>query len=300
MICSEFYSAYCHTVTKIIETAIQTGITEKELEQHIAAYAFSESAQTILPALKTRRWPFLKGNLSPALHHVPTKPLTLLEKRWLKAICQDPKIKLFDVAFPDLEDVEPLFRKEDYSVYDRNTEGDPYEDEAYREHFKLLLTAIKQKRSVSITLSAHGNETVSVRLIPEGLLYAEKEDRFRIIAEGHQADRIALRHIVSCTYCDDLEDAAKQTNPQQELTLQITNVGNALERVMQRFAYLEKQAERLDDTHYILKLKYHEIEQEEILQNVLSFGTDIKVIAPKSFIDLIKARLRAQKDCELG
>ena len=107
MIFSELYSAYYNTVARIIETAFTPGVTEKDLQQHVLENAFSESVLTILPSLKSGKWPLLKKDLSPVLKHAPTMPLTLLEKQWLKAICEDPRMKLFDVEFPDLADVEP-------------------------------------------------------------------------------------------------------------------------------------------------------------------------------------------------
>ena len=101
MIFSELYSAYYNTVGRIIETAFKPGVTEKDLQQHVVECAFSESVLTILPALKSGRWPLLKKDLTPVLKHSPTMPLTLLEKQWLKAICEDPRVKLFGVEMPD-------------------------------------------------------------------------------------------------------------------------------------------------------------------------------------------------------
>lgn len=111
MIFSELYSAYYNTVAKIMEAAFNPEATEKDLQRCVMEEAFSESVLTILPALKSRKWPLLHEDLSPVLLHKPTMPLTNLEKRWLKAIAEDPRVKLFDVAFPELNDVEPLFTK---------------------------------------------------------------------------------------------------------------------------------------------------------------------------------------------
>ena len=138
MIFSELYSAYYNTVARIIETAFQPGVTEKELQQHVIECAFSESVLTILPALKSGRWPLLKKDLTPVLKHTPTMPLTLLEKQWLKAICEDPRMKLFGVEFPDLADVEPLFTRDHYRIFDQYADGDPFEDENYIKRFKLI------------------------------------------------------------------------------------------------------------------------------------------------------------------
>ena len=90
-----------------------------------------------------------------------------------------------------------------------------------------------------------------------------------------------------------VEDAIKT------LMLQITDERNALERVMLHFAHFEKQAERIDDRTYFLKMNYYESNETEIVIRVLSFGPCVKVIEPESFIDLVKERLFAQKSCGL-
>jgi hypothetical protein len=44
----------------------------------------------------------------------PQMPLSLLQKRWLKGVLTDPRIALFNVAATGLENVEPLFRHDDF------------------------------------------------------------------------------------------------------------------------------------------------------------------------------------------
>lgn len=68
---------------------------------------------------------------------------------------------------------------------------------------------------------------------------------------------------------------------------------------MLHFAHFEKQAERTDDGRYILRLKYYENDETEIVIRVLSFGPYVKVLEPESFVNLIKERLISQKSCEL-
>ncbi|MDO4354830.1 MAG: hypothetical protein Q4C93_07690, partial [Clostridia bacterium] len=67
MIFSELYSVYYNTVAKIIEAAFEPGVTESDLRRCVADSAFTESALTILPALKSGKWPLLREDLSPAL-----------------------------------------------------------------------------------------------------------------------------------------------------------------------------------------------------------------------------------------
>ena len=128
MIFNEIYSAYYNAVAKIISAVIDGNTDSKTLDKIVAENAFGESMFSILPALKSGKWQLVNQDMSTRIKHKPTMPLTLLQKQWLKAISLDPRIKLFDVDFEELEDVEPLFTQEDYYIYDKYSDGDPYED----------------------------------------------------------------------------------------------------------------------------------------------------------------------------
>ena len=88
MIFSELYSTYYHTVARILRAATAHPLSRAELRTIIAENAFGESVLNIEPALAEERWQLLHADGSTALQHPPTLPLTLLEKRWLKAIWQ--------------------------------------------------------------------------------------------------------------------------------------------------------------------------------------------------------------------
>lgn len=301
MIFSELYSVYYNTVARIIEAAFDPEATEKDLQRCVAEEAFSESALTILPALRSGKWPLINEDLTPALRHKPTMPLTILEKRWLKAIAADPRIKLFGVSFPELEDVEPLFTVDDYRIYDQYGDGDPFEDETYIRHFRLMLSAIRDKRPVwAAMVNRHGKDML-VRFYPTGFEYSLKDDKIRVIASGSRFKHFNLGRIVDCDLYDGYFPLRDDPRPERrkDLTLQITNERNALERVMLHFAHFEKRAERIEGDKYILRLKYYESDETEIVIRVLSFGPHIKVLEPESFVALIKERLMKQKICEL-
>ncbi len=68
---------------------------------------------------------------------------------------------------------------------------------------------------------------------------------------------------------------------------------------MLHFAHFEKSAERKEGNSYILRLKYYESDETEIVIRVLSFGPYVKVSEPQSFVQLIKERLNLQKECDL-
>ena len=301
MIFSELYSAYYNTVARIMETAFKPGTTEKELQQHVLENAFSESVLTILPSLKSGRWPLLKKDLSPVLRHIPTMPLTLLEKQWLKAICEDPRMKLFGVEFPDLSDVEPLFTRDHYRIFDQYTDGDPFEDETYIRNFRLVLEAIREKKPIQVTLTNRFGKEARARLLPVSMEYSMKDDKIRIIASRSKFRTFNLGRITGCEYYTG-NGPWRLPPPREdrvELTMIITDERNALERALLHFAHFEKQCERLEGNRYLLRLKYYEQDDIEMVIRILSFGPCIQVIGPENMVEHIKNRLKKQKRCEL-
>ena len=98
---SELYSAYYNAVADILKKASDHPVTQKEIRETAQKAAFSESMLSIVPALTEERWQVLRKDGRTVLDHDPTMPLTLLQKRWLKAIFLDPRIRLFeDQVYP--------------------------------------------------------------------------------------------------------------------------------------------------------------------------------------------------------
>ena len=61
------------------------------------------------------------------------------------------------------------------------------------------------------------------------------------------------------------------------------------------FAHFEKQAERLDQDRYRIRIVYQQEDETEILIRVLAFGPMIRVNSPENFTVLVKERLRRQQ-----
>lgn len=298
MIFSELYSAYYNAVARVISKIIDGEQNTKELQRIIYENAFEESFVTILSAMKEEKWHLVRSDMTTPIQHKPTMPLTELEKRWLKAISLDPRVKLFDVELPGLEGVEPLFTPDDYRVYDKYSDGDPFEDEDYINKFRIILSAIKEKKQIKFVMDNRNGKESYVRCMPEKLEYSEKDDKFRIVTSGcHYASTVNVARIHYCSiYNGERISNRRVTRPAVtgDVTLKITDERNALERVMMHFAHFEKQAEKLDAKTYLLNIKYDKSDESEMVIRILSFGPMVEVTAPESFIELIRIRLRRQ------
>lgn len=302
MIFSELYSTYYNTVAHILKAAVDHPLQKDELRSIIAQNAFGESVLNIEPAITEERWQLLNPDGSTAIKHAPTLPLTLLEKRWLKAIFQDPRIRLFTdetVCFPE---VEPLFSLDDVLIFDKCADGDPYTNESYIRSFRLVMNAIRNRTPLSIDATNRKGAVTHMVLLPEYLEYSEKDDKFRLIGSGSRYTRtVNLGRIVHVKpYSKPYHIGSVQIPSSKGETVQFELIDdrNALERVLMHFAHFEKQAEKLDEKRYRVTVTYDASDETEIIIRLLSFGPMVKVTAPQHFVDLIKERLISQKSCE--
>lgn len=298
MLFSELYSAYYNAVAEILALAVERPVTEAEMTEITRRHAFAESALAVVPALKGEKWQLISKNMTTPLEHAPTLPLTLLERRWLKAVLLDPRIRLFDVEITGLEDVEPLFTPEDYLVYDKYSDGDDYSDEAYIRRFRLILNAVRSSAPLAITMLSSRGKELNFKAFPERLEYSEKDDKFRVILSGSRSCSVAnLSRITSCEPCRGAWSAQQSSDrPERSwLTLELFDERNALERVMLHFAHFEKQAERIGERLYRVRICYDMSDETEMVIRVLSFGPVVRVTEPEDFIRLVADRLRRQK-----
>lgn len=342
MIFSEWYGAYYNAVAKILKVAAKHPVTKKEMRAIIKEQAFSESILAIEPALFGGRWPLLRPDGSAVLKHAPDMPLSLPEKRWLKAISLDPRIQLFEFDFGNLYDVTPLFTPEDVYIFDQYADGDPYGDEKYIAHFRQILDAVKKRIPLSVDVENRYGQRVHMNVIPEYLEYSEKDDKFRLITSGCRYGRVInLAKILSVKHCKmdgkmaewmekygsmwdrkeekrtdpragdaDRENAAEMeakpdagrspvemrgvTMGKECVVFELYDGRNALERALLHFAHFEKEAERVDEKHYRIKVNYERADETELLIRVLSFGPFLRVVEPERFVGLVKERLMAQ------
>ena len=302
MIFSELYSAYYNAIADILSGIIDGEHNEKELQKAVVDRAFGESVLTIMPSLKSEKWQLVHSDMTTTIEHKPTMPLTTIQKQWLKAISLDSRIKLFGVEFKGLDDVEPLFTSEDYHIYDKYSDGDPYEDEDYIKKFRVILEAIRNGTQIKFEMTNRYGKPMFVRCHPKRLEYSEKDDKFRVVTAGwHAVSTVNVAKMRSCVHYTGPKTLEGEEREVQydTMTLKVLDERNALERVMLHFAHFEKQAEKLDKKHYLVKIKYALADETEMVIRILSFGPLVEVIGSENFRNLVIERLKKQKNCGL-
>ena len=189
MLFSEIYSAYYNTVASIISYSQKGKLDSDTLYEIVKESAFPESFMTIGSALESGKWPLIKKDYRTNIKNIPTMPLSMLQKRWLKALCNDKRIRLFvdDEALSNLKihlkDIEPLFTENDYYLYDKYSDGDPYDDVEYIKNFRTVIKAIHQKKKISLEYTGRFGQQKRFVCEPYKIEYSEKDDKLRIISK---------------------------------------------------------------------------------------------------------------------
>ena len=300
MLFHELYGHAYNIVTAVLREAIHGDLSLARFKELTSSQGESQGA-AIRTALEKGIWPLLSRDGRPLVKNIPPLPPTELEQRWFKAICQDPRVKLFlpEHQEPDFAAVEPLFPPDCFVCYDRYADGDPFDNPRYVQNMRRIVRALKANMPLVIVYQGK-NGLFSKKFLPHSLEYSPKDDKFRLLASTTQG----LAYVLKVARIKDVlltQEAwpTAMTPPLAEkrfLVLELEDERNALERALLHFSDLEKETLRLDENHYRVTLRYYERDETEILIRILSFGPLLKVTEPASFVERIRDRLRKQKN----
>ncbi|MBR3269505.1 MAG: WYL domain-containing protein [Oscillospiraceae bacterium] len=304
----EMYGAYFRIAARVLDAA---PLTDRQVNEIVAAEGFRDSVlfvpQKLLPQADGSDWGLLRrnpdGTLAAVTKHKPVMPLTLLQKRWLKARLSDPKMQLFfdDETFAALTDaladVSPLWQPELFRYTDRFSDGDPFTEPAYRAHFRALLHAIRTKAIVQIRFQTGGGRRIAMQYLPLAIEYSRKNDKFRLYCRSVRGNRLAGSGIINLGRIEQVTETGRHYDGEISLTeyfqmrrnrthvtVRVTTERNAVERFLMEFASYEKHTERDAETGTLtVKLYYDKQDETELLIQLLSFGPVLEILGPPDF-----------------
>ena len=295
MLFNEVYGSYYRVTAAALRQAVNGTLTPRGLTELVQRQAFSESLLTIPEGLRGERWRLTRRDLTTPIVRPPTRPLTTLQRRWLKALLLDPRIRLFDPDTSGLEDVEPLFTPDMIVCFDRYGDGDDYADPGYNARFRTILKALREGRNLLVCFTPAKTGPVSAVVTPHYLEYSEKDDRFRLIASGRRRGWIVnLARLEHCEIALSDQERLYSTTQPASVTLELVDIRNALERALLHFSHLKKETERLGEDRYRLTLYYDRRDETELVIRVLSFGPALRVVGPDHFVRLVRQRIQRQ------
>lgn len=308
MLFHEVYGTYYQAVSKILAKAVQGDLSKKDISRIVQKYAFAESWSTLTESLLNGDWPFLDEDLGTELLYEPEMPLTTLQKRWLKAMLNDPRIRLFlepeDIA--GLEDVKPLFCQQDIYYFDRYADGDPYESQSYIDNFRLILTAMREDRWLEVTQRNRWGTEITRKVKPLYLEYSPRDDKFRLHSAG-TADhtwpgtiQTNLERIRSCKVIECSEPWVLIPAETQQADLILSDRRGVLDRFMRLFCWLKKVTVPMEEKdgvmRYRVTLYYEKTDEPELVIRLLSMGPDIEILSPESLRQETIRRVKKQTE----
>lgn len=313
---SEVYGCYYQVLRHLLSNA--KGHKLSELQQQIMEESFGESMLYMIPKLESGEWNLFtkEGELFYSkIREDFAVPISKLQKSYLKALIEDARICLFlensvKVQLENmLADTEPLWQAKDFYYFDRFSDGDPFAAKKYRQNFRYLLQAIKNRQYVDIDYESPRGNRVHHHYLPCRLEYSVKNNKFRLLAiEAKQKKRLRLEwmNLGRMQYVLPLEEYAE--NPidlnaliqnsyyKEPLRLRIINKRNALERAMLHFANYEKNTTKIGEDTYECLIYYNQNMETELLIEVMSFGPMLTVLGNDRFLELLKTRLQKQRE----
>lgn len=297
----EVYGRYFLAVQKSIEGVQKGGISSsRDLYELIQRTAGGESGATILPHFQDGSWPMVQEKEGTFYSDfvVPIKrPMSSLEKSWLKALLSDRRIGLFlspteqKMLNDLLADEKPLFRWSDFYYFDQTKMGDAYDDPLYLEHFWKIRQALHENREIKMKYLSYKGRKSQIRLSPTKLEYSEKEDNFRLygiienqgnFSQGiYRLSRIKSLELLSAKgeKQDKNKTSFKSLPPIQ---IALSEERNTIERFMLQFASYEKKTVWNESRQkYVCSLFYNALDESEVLIQILSFGAMVEIIEPE-------------------
>lgn len=317
----EIYGRYFRIAAKILE---KPQITAQEIYAITEKDGFRESVlflpQKLIPQADGSDWGLLRfseksGVFTPIVQHKPRMPVTMLQKRWLKAKLSDPRFCLFldektnQALSEKLRDVEPLFLPEWFHAHDRFSDGDPFQDAGYQANFRIILQAIQTGEILRIRYVSGKGEEIELSFLPLFLEYSGKNDKFRLCCTRRKGDT-TKNGLVNLGRIRQITPTGKYLLPQRRMqpeiyfnarkcsvsiTVSVKPERNATERFMTEFAAYEKHTVRdLETGICTVQLWYDRQDETELLIRLLSFGPVLEILAPPDFREKAAARVRMQ------
>lgn len=329
MIYHRIYNNYFHAVEMLVRQLLETGTSQKNAtDKTISGLPINERFRKLLKTFVSKEL----GNIIDSEGHVADLkpgdlsefPMTLLERRWLKTMSNDPRVKLFDIDWTGLGDIEPLYNLDDIVYFDQQNTSDPWLDKSYIQNFRIILDACQHGKQLAISWINRAGDLDQAKCWPDIIEYDRYEDKMRLMARTEDnLIAIVLGRIQSCACCNVTDEFETSLHTERQLpdeghlddmmcarenlrkgmdaemlslSIQIIDEINTLERTLALFGhYQKKDFRREKEKQYILEIyldPYEEI--DDVIDSILYLGPYVELLGPQNMLDALKARFAQQ------
>lgn len=312
----KIYNCYFQVVSCILDEASIQPATKAGIQSVFDEMGFLESGFTMIPKLTDGTWNFLDqtGNdlFVAKLDTLEDVPLTNLQRSWMKALLEDVRFQLFFTADEfsrlqaALKGIPPLYHPVAFYHTEQFADGDDFLDPDYKMHFQRLTEAIKLGHILHLQYHSPRERIVELDFFPCNIHYSAPDNKLRLLGaqyiEGKAKRLVTLNLSRILTICEasyrpehvfSITKALQQKLPPEPVTFEILAGRNALERSMLQFScYAKHTVYDKKKKKYICSIFYEPEQEAVLLEDLLSYGSMIKVLGPESFLKAMKKRLR--------
>lgn len=235
---------------------------------------------------------------------------TNIEKAWLKALLDQPGIKMIlsedtlELLQAGLRDIDTPIRKEYLETTNIIQLPEIPEPDVYQINFRLILEALIQEKPIRYdNTDRKGNVHKDKLALPVSLEYSMRDGRFRVSMFSLDDNRPIMANLFTLTDLRivdekvpiDRETARKllyEKYSQEPIVLEVTDKKAAMERSFMCFSGMERSAKPIGKNKYELRLHYYLFEEENLIRSIISLGPYVKVIFPQRIADEIISRVR--------
>lgn len=228
-------------------------------------------------------------------------PISDAEFSWLSAVLADEELFFL---LPDalrqklsarLKDFPPLYEKN----FRRKLRAKPTTaaGKIFSERLALIVEALRLRKKISCA------EEI---LTPCRLEYDLFADKFFLIVwreATRQVEKISVETLSELVLAEenippDVEELVKKFYAEHvaEVSLEVKNTRNAVERCFALFSSFDKKSCLQDDGSYFLTITYCTLDEEEIFDKAFSLGAAATVLAPETFRERIIKKFTAIKN----
>lgn len=304
MLFHESYGVYYNAVSKIINLILEQKLDEHSMFEVIENTAFQETAYILEKKLVDKcfcgiLYQEAYGELPKTeIRNTVKLPLSKIERDWLKTISLDPRIKLFEISFPDLDDAVPLYNLEDIVYCGRYYDGDDYNSDQYIKNFKTVFSSIKAHNYLELHYNSLSRGYCNEIVQPLYLQYSSREDRFRLIANNE--NELYTYNIARIEKCNSISEKFQFDEYSQEFErsyaeILVKNQRDTLERLLLFFSHLDKKTNRVDEQLFKVTLFFTKRDYKEVTAQLLSFYPMIEIVGPEYIKERYYEKIKKQK-----
>lgn len=168
-----------------------------------------------------------------------------------------------------------------------------------KKNMKVLLEAINSRKKIKYTYKK--TKKLEYECLPVKIEYDNRKQRFyAILWNGSRMIKSILSNMINVEITDKYDDEnysvseiMKKRKNKEPVVFYVSDKRNhnAINRAIETFCIYEHIIEEQEDSTIKCTINYYDIDSDLLLDDILSFGADIKVVSPQNVVEKIKIRL---------